>query len=88
MIDLDTSPRRADAEGVEPGPDGTLTVATGSELVLLNATAAAVYQLCDGETRVREMIEAAADLFDAGTDVVQHDILETLGDLESRGLIG
>jgi hypothetical protein len=87
VIDLETTPRRAQAHEVVVVPDGTLSIETESGPIVLNATAAALWQLCDGETSVQEMIQAAGELFDSGPDIVRHDILAILQDFEARGLV-
>lgn len=68
--------------------DGSVTVRAGSgELVELNATAAALWALCDGKTAVFEIVGAASSFFAASLDEIQQDILEILSRLEDEGLI-
>lgn len=54
---------------------------------LLNETALAIWELCDGETRADEMIEAICDLFGMHQDVVVEDVERICGDFEKASLI-
>ncbi len=60
---------------------------TDAGTVELNATAYAVWQLCDGETTVSEMVDAAIELFDAPDDVIAADVERLLHELRSLGLV-
>lgn len=50
----------------------------GRTLHVLNGTALALWELCDGETTVTEMVAAACALFDSDKEVVRADIEHTL----------
>ena len=69
-------------------PDGSLTVrsAEGREVVL-NPTAAALWELCDGSTTVDEMVEATTSLFSGSSDRIRQDVVETLYRLEDEQLL-
>jgi PqqD family protein of HPr-rel-A system len=54
---------------------------------VLNATAAAIWELCDGETAPSEMIAAVCDLTGQPIEVAAEDITRTLADFERLGLI-
>jgi hypothetical protein len=54
---------------------------------VLNETALALWELCDGETTVEEMITAAMGLFDADRDQLQHDVLDALQAMCDQELI-
>ncbi len=63
-------------------------VRTGAERVYeLNDTAFAIWELCDGETAVREMVEAASELFAASPQSLERDVLTALAELRDDGLI-
>jgi hypothetical protein len=68
---------------------GSLTIedAAGTRRYAVNATALAVWDLCDGATSAAEMIEAMTSIFDAPPDVVEHDVVSVLDHLASLGLI-
>lgn len=72
--------RRSGSENavVEPG-SGTVH--------MLNDTAMAIWQLCDGETRPEEMIEAICQLSSLHPDVVTEDVQRILLDFQQVGLI-
>lgn len=50
----------------------------GHTLHVLNGTALALWELCDGETTVTEMVAAACLLFDGDERTVRLDIEQTL----------
>lgn len=54
---------------------------------VLNDTAVAIWQLCDGETYPEEMIEAVCELSGMHRDIVREDIERILGEFESSGLV-
>jgi hypothetical protein len=54
---------------------------------LLNETALAIWQLCDGETRVEEMVDAIVDLCGMHRQIVIEDVDRILTDFGANGLI-
>jgi PqqD family protein of HPr-rel-A system len=54
---------------------------------LLNETALAIWDLCDGETTAEEMIEAICQLCGMHPDVVEEDVDRILGEFEEAGLV-
>lgn len=54
---------------------------------LLNDTALAIWDLCDGDTYPAEMLGAICDLCDMHPDVVSEDLDRVLRDFERAGLI-
>ena len=56
-------------------------------VLLLNATAAAVAELCDGQCTVTEIVALLATRFEMPVDVLSQDVLEYLGQLRERGLL-
>lgn len=73
--------RRSDAPAVLSGDS------TDSGEIELNATAYAIWELCDGETTVTEMVEASQELFDAPGEVIAADVRAILDELDRAGLI-
>jgi hypothetical protein len=53
----------------------------------LNATALALWELCDGLTTSEEMVSAICVLFDADRPVIAADVQRALGEFESRHLL-
>jgi hypothetical protein len=87
-IGPDDKPRRATVTTPEPAPDGSVIVATaGGQMVQLNATAGALWALCDGATAVSEIITAATSFFAGAPDRIESDIIQTLEDLKRSKLI-
>ena len=77
-------------------PDVWLRQAEGENVVfdpktgavhILNATALAIWELCDGETRVGEMVEAICGLSGLPRDVVQEDVERILKEFEQAGIV-
>ncbi len=54
---------------------------------LLNDTALAIWDLCDGDTRPEEMVEAVVELCGMHPDIVNEDIARILGDFDDAELI-
>lgn len=54
---------------------------------LVNHTALAIWDLCDGETEPAEMIEAICAVSSMPEEVVAEDVRRTLDDFELAGLI-
>jgi hypothetical protein len=68
---------------------GALTIedAAGTQRFEVNATALAIWDLCDGDTSAAEMIEAMSSIFAAPPQVVAEDVATVLDHLASLGLI-
>lgn len=54
---------------------------------VLNATAVAIWVLCDGETAPKEMIEAICQLSGLPYEVVEEDVSRILGEFDEAGII-
>lgn len=88
MIPEAGRPRRA--EGVEAHESAGTTLlrdAEGTPLCSLNETALALWQLCDGETSVGEMVDAVCEACAIPAAVAAADIRETLVALERAGVV-
>lgn len=60
--------------------------ATGS-VYLLNETALAIWDLCDGQTSPEEMVTAVVELTGMHPDVVTEDVERILKEFEEAGLL-
>lgn len=81
-------PRRHDELRVELHEHGhALRAADGDEVHLLNETAFAIWQLCDGQTSPEEMAAGVCELFGEPGTAVLDDVDRTLSELAHRGLI-
>lgn len=78
--------RREDVVVSRIGNLGAIIEPDGTEHVV-NATALALWELCDGTTRPDEMIEAICVLFDVRRETVTRDIEQTLAQFERARLI-
>lgn len=54
---------------------------------LVNETALALWQLCDGATTTEEMIEGVCALFDAPREAIADDVASALDQLRQAGLV-
>lgn len=71
-------PRHTPGVTLQVGPDGAQLVdPDGRKLHQLNGTALALWEVCDGETTVAEMIAAAGSLF-GSEEVLRADIERAL----------
>lgn len=60
--------------------------ATGA-LHLMNETARAIWELCDGDTTPAEMVEAICEVSRLHPDVVAEDVERTLGEFDRLGIL-
>jgi hypothetical protein len=59
----------------------------GNRIHLLNDTALAIWELCDGDTEPGEMITAICELCNMHRDVVTEDVVRILDEFDAAGLI-
>ncbi len=69
------------------GNDRMLYDAAGRAVHVLNETALFVWQRCDGEHSVQDIISEAASVYTISTDKIQGDIEECMAALRSKGLL-
>ena len=53
----------------------------------LNPVAWEIWRLCDGSHSAGDIVEEITQIFEVSGDQASEDVLEVLGDMESRGLI-
>jgi PqqD family protein of HPr-rel-A system len=88
----------SDLEGLRPlrkdglflrqakGENAVYDPATG-KVHLLNATAWAIWDLCDGETDPGEMIDAICEISRMHRDLVSEDVRRILAEFDDAGLL-
>lgn len=54
---------------------------------VLNSSALAIWELCDGQTLPEEMIEAICDLSKLHPDVITEDVQRILAEFDEKGLL-
>lgn len=59
----------------------------GEAICVLNETALALWELCDGGTRPDEMIDAICDLCNVDHDIAELDVARTLERLTTVGVL-
>ena len=84
MSSTDRCPRRR--PGVEIDDDNTVRSADGTRH-LLNDTALALWELCDGHIHPNEMVDAICALFDATEVMVAPDVGRLLDEFTRLGLV-
>ena len=81
-------PRRRRGLTVRHHPEGAVIVdADGVEAVSLDDTAAALWELCDGETDVEEITEAVCTVWNVEPEVARRDVRMTLRVLGDAGVL-
>ncbi len=89
MIDtMSCRPRRTGSGDVHRFDKGA--VVTGSRAtraVALNPTALALWELCDGDTTVAEMVDAVCELFAIGSEQARGDVESALAQMQAAGVI-
>lgn len=79
--------RRAGASAIELDDNVALYDDVGRLLILLNASAATVWELCDGIRTVNEMIATLAAAHPEEADVIAEDVRQTISKLAELGLV-
>lgn len=80
-------PPRASVRAVELDDDISLYDAATGSAALLNATAAAVWRLLDGQRTVDDIVDHLAGVYDADPDVIRQGVRRTIDDLASTGFL-
>lgn len=81
----DTPLRRGMAQQRDPEGSLRVTAPTGA-VVVLNPTAAALWELLDGQTTVEEVLTAATSLFAGSPGTIRREIEDTLRRLREQQL--
>ncbi len=82
------TPTRHGQAWVRRGSDDTAVfVPETGTLHVLNPSALAIWELCDGATTGQEMAEAVAELTDLNIEAASADVTTALDELCQRGLI-
>jgi Coenzyme PQQ synthesis protein D (PqqD) len=71
----------------QAGPENVVYDPARESVHVMNATAVAIWVLCDGETVPAEMIEAICQLSGLPYDVVQEDVSRILEEFDEAGII-
>ncbi len=79
--------RREGASAVELDDNLAVYDDVGQLMILLNSSAGAVWNLCDGSTTVASMIRELAETFPDQASVIGEDVRETLRKLAELGLV-
>ena len=75
-------PRRVEGVRRVAGADRVVLFdAAGRELCVLNETAAAIWELCDGQTALEEMVDAVCTVCAVDAEQAGHDIHRALEEL-------
>lgn len=67
--------------------EGDTVVTPAGARLLLNDTAAAAWELCDGQTRVAEIVGAMGELYSASLATIERDVWSALRELQRLGLV-
>jgi hypothetical protein len=79
--------RRTDVLLRDEGTE-SLVIARGQPVPhVLNPTARAIWELCDGATTVDEVVDAICQVFAVPPDRAVDDVIKTLDDLAQAGLV-
>jgi hypothetical protein len=79
--------RREGASGVELDDNIAVYDDVGQLMILLNSSASAVWNLCDGSTTVDEIVRALTETYPDQAAVIGEDVRETLRKLVEIGLV-
>jgi coenzyme PQQ synthesis protein D (PqqD) len=87
MRTMDALPRQRPGVRCEPGDGTTVLVCLDGDRHVLNPTARALWEVCDGHTTVEEMVWAVRQLFDVDPTQAETDVNAVLDQLENLELI-
>jgi hypothetical protein len=79
--------RREGASGVELDDNVAVYDDVGQLMILLNSSAGAVWELCDGSTTVDEIVRTLTETYPDQAAVIGDDVRETLRKLAEIGLV-
>jgi len=79
--------RREGASGVELDDNIAVYDDVGQLMILLNSSAGAVWNLCDGSTTVDEIVRALTETYPDQAPVIGDDVRDTLRKLAEIGLV-
>jgi PqqD family protein of HPr-rel-A system len=79
--------RRSDVWLRQSESENAIYDPANDEVHLLNATAVAIWTLCDGATTPTEMIQAVCDLSGLPEDVAKEDVNRILRQFEEAGIV-
>lgn len=79
--------RREGASAVELDDNLAVYDEVGQLMILLNSSAGAVWNLCDGSTTVAAMVRELAETYPDDASVIGDDVRETLRKLAELGLV-
>ena len=79
--------RREGASGVELDDNIAVYDDVGQLMILLNSSAGAVWNLCDGSTTVASMVRVLSETYPGEAAVIGDDVRQTLRKLAEIGLV-
>lgn len=89
-IDIEVQLRPSHIDGVREyklGDELLLYAPDSKDAHVLNTSAMAIWQLCDGNRTVAEIIETVAEWLDQSTDELRNDINKGFIELNKNGLL-
>jgi pyrroloquinoline quinone biosynthesis protein D len=90
MTDMDSRSRPRLPRGVKLRHDdvrGRWTLLAPERIFEVDATAAAVLQLCDGERDLAAIVAELAQRYNAPPTVIEKDVVAMLGDLKAKRVL-
>jgi PqqD family protein of HPr-rel-A system len=87
MVSLESRPHATSILGKDLGDEYLFYDAAREQVHVLNATARAIYLLCDGNASVREIVDRFGARFAVDGGTARRDVEETLDRLRSLGLV-
>jgi len=87
-LELSQRPRLSAKARLRPdGPSGKLALLSPENVMLLNATGAAIVELCDGTRSVAEIVSALGGRFSAPPARLEAEVVGYLERLRDKGLV-
>lgn len=84
---LDSKPTRLETDVQLEEDDGKTIIHTGSSLLLLEQDESTVFNLCNGQHTVKEIISQLSDVFKLPEAEIKDELVSFIEDLGKRGLL-
>jgi hypothetical protein len=84
---LHGKPLRKEDVQLRKGMSRSVLSAAGQDVMMLNGTATAIWEMCDGKTSPETMVRVISDRYDVSAGACLNDVLITLRAFKRQGLV-
>jgi hypothetical protein len=84
---LNGKPLRKEDVQFRRGTSSSVLSDAGQDVMMLNGTATAIWELCDGKNSPETMVRVISDRYDVSPGACRNDVIITLRTFKRRGLV-